>query len=138
MLWVVSKCRMPFEASPPTQLLRSFVLGQRAAVERDRAACLAGIEPLLASAFHDPEGLYFAARGLARVGEGARALETLAGVVRRGFTIPSLMRADGWLDPIRDDPAFTACLRAAEAGAAEAARAYRDAGGPALLGVAAP
>jgi hypothetical protein len=62
----------------------------------------------------DPEGLYFAARLLVRIGECDRAVRVLARIVERGFFAwPAFLR-DPWLDPIRRQPAFAAVLRSAK------------------------
>jgi hypothetical protein len=73
--------------------------------------------------------------GQARVGDGGRALRTLTASVEGGFTVPDGLRVHPWLRSLRGDGSLSPLVERAEAGRAAAARAYLDAGGPALLGV---
>jgi serine/threonine protein kinase len=88
----------------------------------------------LASLHSDPEALYMYGTGQAHTGDLARALPTLAAAVDGGFTVPRAL-AHPWLWPLRGEAAFVALVDRAEAARTEAERAFRDAGGPALLGV---
>ena len=87
----------------------------------------------LAATHGDPEALFMYGACLARVGDTARALATLVAAVdeaspsRGRSPTPGSSRSRGdRLDALRAE---------AEAARAEAERAFRDAGGPALLGV---
>ena len=119
-----------------SKLLSDFVVAQRAVLEGDRETALARIGPYLESAFHDPEGRYFIARSLARVGAMDVALDVLEQAVANGFTVPQTLERDPWFEQVRGTPRFAACLAKAHAGRAQALAAYQAAGGPALLGVA--
>ena len=114
----------------------SYLRSQRKAFENDRAGCVEALQQVLASGFHDPEGLFFCLRNASYVGERELALEMLERVVQAGFHCPTPIVRDPWLDPIRTEPAFVRALRRAEEGHAAALRAFTAAGGERLLGVA--
>jgi hypothetical protein len=86
----------------------------------------------LASTHGDPEATFMYGTCQARAGDTAGALDTLAAAVSRGFAAPRAL-AHPWLEPLRGDR-LDALRAQAEAARAEAERAFRDAGGPALLG----
>jgi serine/threonine protein kinase len=86
----------------------------------------------LAATHGDPEALFMYGACQARVGDTARAIDTLAAAVRGGFAVPRAL-AHPWLQPLRGDR-LDALRAEAEAARAEGERAFRDAGGPALLG----
>lgn len=130
----IARCR-ELEATGLTGMLRTVTVSLRTAMERDRAGCLAMAEEERASRFHDPEGLYFTARNLARVGEVDLALDILETVTAGGFTVPSVLRRDGWLAPLREMRRLQSILLRAEEGRRQAAAAYVQAGGPRLFGV---
>jgi hypothetical protein len=106
----------------------------RAALEGEAAPVRRGLERLLASGFHDPEGLYLTGRHAVPVGLHDLWFSILEGVVNRGFHVPSAMRADAWLAPLAGDARFQAQLREADEGHALSLAAYREAGGEDLLG----
>jgi serine/threonine protein kinase len=89
----------------------------------------------LAAAHTDPEALFMYGACQARVGDSARALRTLVAAVEGGFTVPQALRDHPWLEPLREASAFEPLVARAQAARAEAERAFRDAGGPALLGM---
>jgi non-specific serine/threonine protein kinase len=115
---------------------RWYLKSLRAAFEGDRDDCVEGTRQLLETGFHDPEGLLFCARNLARVRAHDFALELLGRVVDGGFYSSRLMVQDAWFDSVRAEPEFIRVLHRAEEKSAEAARAFSDAGGERLLGVA--
>jgi hypothetical protein len=88
----------------------------------------------LAANHMDPEARFMYGACQARVGDLARALETEAAAVAGGFTVPDALRRHPWIEPLRALPAFASLVERAEAARKEAERAYRDSGGPALLG----
>jgi len=65
-------------------------------------------------AFPDPEGRYYIARGLVRIGQPEAGLEMLDGAVRDGFFCFPVFARDPWLDPLRADARFVAMLKRAE------------------------
>jgi serine/threonine protein kinase/tetratricopeptide (TPR) repeat protein len=121
--------------SHPFALVREVAQTQRAALVGDTAATVAAVHRLVKSTFRDPEGLYFAARHLARVAETSEALSILTTVVERGFYCVAAFRRDPWLDPLRTNSEFVVLMTRAEAHNREAAAAFEREGGPRLLGL---
>lgn len=119
---------------PPTAE-RSYLKSQRGAFEGNREVCIEGAREVLASSFHDPEGLLSVIRNLAYVGAVELALETLDRVVGRGFHCPAVLVRDPWLDSLRTQPVFLRALHRAEEEHAESVPAYLRAGGERILGV---
>jgi eukaryotic-like serine/threonine-protein kinase len=121
----------------PSGIEQLLVQAQLSALEgrgEETARC---VRAALEAGFHDPEGILHGARTLAFAGEGEYALELLERVVEGGFHCPASLVRDPWLDPIRGRPEFVRSVRRAEAGHAEAAAAYLQAGGARILGVGA-
>jgi TolB-like protein len=106
-----------------------------AALEGRREECVAFAEGIERLRFRDPEGLYFNARNLARVGETEASLMWLGRVIRGGFWCTRLIREDPWLQPLRARAEFADLMRWAVERQAEAAAVYARAGGERLLGV---
>ena len=123
------------EASWPTSE-RFYLTALRTAFEGDHDGCVEATRQVLETGFHDPEGLMFCARNLARVHAGDFSLQLLRRVVDGGFHSPRAMVQDPWFDPVRAEPEFVRLLHRAEAKRAEAAAAFARAGGERLLGVA--
>jgi serine/threonine protein kinase len=85
--------------------------------------------------FPDPEGLYYAARSIAHVGDIELALETFERATTTGFyCFPFFMR-DSWLDPLRGLPRFIEALRSAEKKWRDAQRAFEEHPGSRVLKV---
>ncbi len=124
------------EAEPlaTTGVQRTMLGTIRAGLEGRGQDVERGLEALRASGFHDPEGLYLAGRHAALVRRDALALATLEHAVERGFSVPQALAADPWLDALRPEPRFQRLLEAALEGRRAARAAYREAGGPLLLG----
>jgi serine/threonine protein kinase/tetratricopeptide (TPR) repeat protein len=108
----------------------------RAALEGDRETCLAGYQEFLDSSFRDPEGIYFLARNLSRVGAVEEALDSLARVIGGGFWCVDAVVPDPWLDPLRPEARFQELMARSEEGRKRAAIEYEKAGGERLLGPA--
>jgi hypothetical protein len=104
------------------------------AIESNSDGVREGARKLVEEGFRDPEGLFFAARALARVGASDEALALLEQVVH-GYFVPEVLEKDAWFAPLRTDPRMRALIEAARARHLAAAEAYRAAGGPQLLGV---
>ena len=115
--------------------VRSIIVSHHAALEKQTPRCVEVTQSILGSAFHDPEGLYFAARNVARVGVVDLALTLLERVVAGGFHCHATFVRDPWLDSLRGRPEFSALLRRAEDGRRASAAAFAEAGGARLLGV---
>ena len=80
----------------------------------------------------DPEAMFMFSCCQARLGDRERALETLTRAVQGGYRVPQAL-AHPWLEPLRGT-ALEALVARAEGGRREAEQAFRQAGGPALLG----
>jgi len=89
----------------------------------------------LAATHTDPEALFMYGTCQARLADTGPAIATLAASVDGGFAVPRALRGHSWLASVREDPGFTALLDRAEASRREAELAFREAGGPALLGL---
>jgi tetratricopeptide (TPR) repeat protein len=114
---------------------RWYLSALRAAMEDDRDGCVESTRQVLATGFHDPEGLLFCSRSLARVHAPDFALSLLDQVVDGGFSSPRSLIHDAWFDSLRADSRFIRVLHRAEAKTADAAKAFAQAGGERLLGV---
>jgi tetratricopeptide (TPR) repeat protein len=114
---------------------RWYLIALRSAMENDRDGCVEGTRQVLATGFHDPEGLLFCARNLARVHAHDFALSLLDQVVDGGFSCARSLVNDPWFDSLRAEPRFIRILHRAEANTADAAGAFAKAGGERLLGV---
>ena len=122
------------EGRMPHLVMRQYTMALRTVLEGDRAAALAAIEPLLANPTRDPEGYYFAARYLAKIGDRDRATAALASAVAGGFNTSRAMAWDPWLDSLRGSPGFIAVQAEADARYRAAVAAFQQAGGEQVLG----
>jgi serine/threonine protein kinase len=122
------------EEQLPTSGEWLFLTTLRAAMQGKREECVQASRKLLATGFHDPEGLHLVARELAFVGAGPEALDMLERVVSGGFHCPRPLLQDPWLDSLRGDPTFVRLLHRAEEESAASAAAFREAGGERVLG----
>ena len=86
------------------------------------------------SGFRDPEGIWFAARTVAKVDAADEALRLLARAIEGGFHNPAAMRRDPHLAHVAGDPRFLDLVARAERGRADSLAAYRAAGGESILG----
>jgi TolB-like protein/tetratricopeptide (TPR) repeat protein len=107
----------------------------QAAIRKDPAGCVAASKDLRTSGFHDSEGIYYLARALSYAGAAEPALDLLEEVVRGGFTCPTAMLKDPWLEAVRPTARFGAILRDAEEASRHAAELFARAHGPRLLGL---
>ncbi len=82
----------------------------------------------------DPEGRYYAARGIAYLGKADEVLPLLAGVVEQGFFCVTAFNRDPWLDSLRGSPDFTAIVRHAESRHRQAVISFLNAEGDRVLG----
>jgi serine/threonine protein kinase len=119
----------------PHPLNRELGAIQRAVLEGRGDDAVDASRRFLASGFRDPEGLYWQARVLARCGQAEEALALLRRVVEGGFYCGPTLERDPWLAPLRERPEMGDLVAEAHARTAEAARAFAEAGGPALLGL---
>jgi eukaryotic-like serine/threonine-protein kinase len=105
----------------------------RSALENRSADALRFFEKY--SDFPDPEGKYYGARSIARIGEHDLAIEQLDKAERGGFFCYPFFVRDPWLDPLRNNPRFIEILRRAESRMHDAQRAFEAHPGSRVLGV---
>src|SRR4029453_1024964 len=74
-----------------------YVVAAQTLIEGKNAESIAALQRVLASGFSDPEGLFYAARHLAHLGEADVALSVLERVVNNGFFCYPAMTSDPWL-----------------------------------------
>jgi hypothetical protein len=120
------------EARNPTRL-RDFAEAARTLLEDNKAASLAAIRRVIASAFGDPEALYYPTRHLTHLGETGQALALFERVVGGGFSCYPAMEGDPWLDPLRKEREFKKLLPKAEAQHGQALAAFEKSGGDKIL-----
>ena len=105
-----------------------------AVLEKDVEGFAGPFDALVAST-RDPENLYYSSLMAAYVGDVERCLSTLERTVGGGWFCYETITGEPWLAGVRDTPRFAALVEKAKAGSLRAAAAFRDAGGPKLLGV---
>ena len=97
----------------------------------DRRAEAADLFADLAAEHSDPEAMFMYGACLGRIGDTARALAALGACVDGGFAVPQAL-AHPWLASLGG--ALDGLGARAEASRREAEHAFREAGGPTLLG----
>jgi eukaryotic-like serine/threonine-protein kinase len=113
---------------------RIYIASQRALFEGNRDECLRLTESAIAR-WPDPEGRYYLATNLARIGCADRAIAELNEALDRGFIHYRLLSHDTAVDSLRSMPSFNALLDRATARYADACVAFTDAGGQCLFGL---
>jgi hypothetical protein len=88
--------------------------------------------------FIDPEGHFYWARHLSRMGEQDLALAELRRSIAGGYFCAQTLTIDPWLEPLRAQPEFAEIRSEAAHKRRAALEAFCDAGGPELLGVSEP
>ncbi len=86
--------------------------------------------------FRDPEGHYYWARTLSKLGYPQRALEILDETVNGGYYCVDALQRDPWLASLRDTPEFAGILQRARENREAAREKFQAAGGVDLLGAA--
>ncbi len=114
--------------------LRAYQEVLQAIIGDDREAAIAGLERAVGS-HPDPEAQYLFALDLARLGRPQRALTILNQCLDAGYVLPKALERDPGFEGLVADAAFEDLLLAAQAERIESAQVFREAGGPALLGV---
>ena len=84
---------------------------------------------------NDPEAIFQEGWMRCDVGQHEVGLVHLSRAVAKGYFPVATLRERPQFDALRDDARFQALVRQAEAGREQALSAFRDAGGPRLLGV---
>jgi DNA-binding winged helix-turn-helix (wHTH) protein/tetratricopeptide (TPR) repeat protein len=112
---------------------RKFCESYRALLEGNEH-CPALTEQAIAD-WPDPEGRYYLATYLSRLGHTDRALCELNRCLDDGFVLYRLLSSDPNLDPLRRVPAFSALRERAAGKYRDACVAFADAGGQRLFGL---
>jgi predicted Zn-dependent protease len=111
-----------------------IVAGLRLVLEDRPAEAIQSILRLTDSGFQDAEAMYYLARELVRAGQSDAAMRLLARSLAGGFTNPAVLRADDWLEALRERPDFVELLARTDAEHARSLQAFIDAQGLAILG----
>jgi DNA-binding winged helix-turn-helix (wHTH) protein/tetratricopeptide (TPR) repeat protein len=115
--------------------MKDFIAAAQSFIEERPAESLKAVHRIVSSDFRDPEGLFYLARHLARLGDADGALRLLGRVAAGGFACYSALAGDSWLAPLGARPEFKNVL-ADTLARHEAARSAFDAvNGPRLLGM---
>ena len=116
---------------------RALIVAARHLIQGDRTESASALEEVVAGVI-DPEVGFYAARMFARLGQPARALKELARAAESGYCGYLQVTGDRWFDSLRDDPAFQRLVGRLRERYESNVAAFHDAGGPAILGAAAP
>jgi len=117
---------------PP--VLRVFVQAAQYLIEDRRPDDLSSLRSLVGQ-FNDPEGLYYLARSLAKLGELDSAVPAMVKSVDRGCFCYPTFSSDPWLNDLRGHPEFEAAMARAKAGHQAARQDFINAGGERIVGV---
>jgi serine/threonine protein kinase len=110
-----------------------LMMGAACAVLEDNRDGALGIIREFMSRNFDPEGCYFMARNLVRLGEHASALDLLERLVKEGFFAYQILQRDPWLDPIRSERRFNTTVAHARERSQDAEAEFHRLGGDQLL-----
>ncbi len=119
------------EELPPR--FRAMITAAQCLVEgklKESGAALEAAVPGL----RDPEPMFYFARHFAELGETEQALEMLKRACDGGYCYYPALDRDRWLESISRSPAFAPLLARLREGHAEMVAAFRESGGPAVLG----
>jgi DNA-binding winged helix-turn-helix (wHTH) protein/TolB-like protein len=117
---------------PPAS--RAVAAAHRTFIEGNREECLPITERAVAL-WPDPEGRYYLATNLARLGRPERAFAELNRCLDDGFILYRVVKRDPAIDGLRTMPEFSALCERAAAKYRDACVAFADAGGQRLFGL---
>lgn len=117
--------------------IRDFVMAARTLLEGDAEASVAAVGRVVASDFGDPEGLFYLARHLSRLGRADSAMDVLERVIAGGYSCYPAFATDPWLEPMRENPRFTKLLDQAGEKHRAAAQDFARLDGNRILGISA-
>jgi hypothetical protein len=124
------------QKAPPR--MRDFMEAAVMAVERRGRPDAAMLALLERSFFHhvkDPEGLYYASRHMALLGEREIAMREFTRAVDGGYACYPLFVRDSWLDDLRGLDSFRAVMARAKQRYLDAVKAFKSVGGERIVGV---
>jgi serine/threonine protein kinase len=122
------------ESRPLPGTMRDLMRAYRLVLENRKEESYAIAQTFFDKHF-DPEGLYFTARVLARLGEPEASLDLLERIIERGFYCSAIMLRDPWMDSIRGRSRFADVVRRADTRTREAAEEFQRLNGDRILGV---
>jgi serine/threonine protein kinase/tetratricopeptide (TPR) repeat protein len=119
---------------PP--VLRSFALAAQYVIDPDAPRDLTLVRSLIQQ-FNDPEGLYYLARTMAKLGDLDTAALGMQRSVERGYLCYPTFASDPWLEPLRGRGDFDTAMERARGGHEAAIADFNAAEGERILGVSA-
>jgi tetratricopeptide (TPR) repeat protein len=108
--------------------MRAFVRAWRALLEGHAKESLEAAEETVLH-YIDPEGVFYMALVMSRLGETDRALAVLAESLHRGFCSFEALTRNPWLDSLRSHQKFGEILQAMKLRCNNTAKVYKDASG---------
>jgi serine/threonine protein kinase len=117
-------------------VMRLFIQAAEFVINDDVEHDLSGLKALVFQ-FDDPEGLYYLARSLARLGDTDSAVAGMVRSVERGYACYPTFATDSWLEPLRGHPEFEAAMERARHAHAAAVEAFEAADGARIVGIGA-
>ena len=121
-----------FESRPLPGTIRDLMRACRLVLENKKKESYK-IAQTFSYKHFDPEGLYFTARVLARLGEPEASLDLLDRIIEQGFYCSTILMRDPWMDAIRGQSRFADVVRRADARTREAEAEFRRLNGERLL-----
>jgi len=121
-----------FESRPLPGTIRDMMRACRLVLENKKEESYKIAQTFFYKHF-DPEGLYFTARVLARLGEPEASLDLLDRIIEKGFYCSAILMRDPWMDAIRGQSRFADVVRRADARTREAEAEFRRLNGERLL-----
>jgi pentatricopeptide repeat protein len=115
---------------------RAFLTSLRALLEGGTDEARAALQAT--HDYPDGEGLFYAARSYARLGDHEQALDLLERMLQHGFCCPAVLDTDPWLEPVRGTARFATVRGTARRRSNHAAEDCARAGGDQLLGCQPP
>jgi serine/threonine protein kinase len=123
-----------FESQPLPGVIRDLMRAYRLVLEGRHEESVTIAQTFFYKHF-DPEGLYFTARVLARIGNADACLDMLDRIIERGFYCSAIMLRDPWLDSVRGQSRFNEVVQRADARSREAEAEFRRLNGDRILGL---
>ena len=114
--------------------VRDLVNAARLMLEGDAAESVVAVNRFVSADFKDPEGLFYAARHLARLEQGDAAIGLLKRVVEGGFCCSPALAGDPWLNTLRKKAAFTKLLNQTQTQHQQAVTTFAQLCGDRVLG----
>jgi DNA-binding winged helix-turn-helix (wHTH) protein/tetratricopeptide (TPR) repeat protein len=112
--------------------MRAFIGAWRSMFEGDRQKSLEAAEQCIEQ-YLDPEGVFYMALIMARLGESKRSQEVLTECVGRGFFPAGVLKRNPWFASMHSASDFDELCEKASERSEDALAVYRRGGGPELL-----